>query len=62
MGLAWCMTTGFDSVVPYFYALYFASLLIHRDLRDEHSCVKKYGKDWAKYCTTVPYRFIPGVY
>lgn len=62
MGLAWCLTTGCSSIVPYFYAVYFAVLLIHRDRRDEHSCRQKYGKDWDKYCALVPYRFIPHIY
>ena len=62
MGLAWCLPCGFGSAVPYFYAIYFAVLLIHRDLRDGHACEQKYGKDWAKYCSIVKYRLIPGVY
>ncbi|GMH35464.1 hypothetical protein BSKO_03332 [Bryopsis sp. KO-2023] len=62
MSLAWCLTTGFVSLVPYFHAVYFAILLIHRDLRDGLSCRLKYGKDWDKYCGKVRYRFIPWVY
>ena len=49
-------------VLPYFYAAYFAVLLIHRELRDEESCRKKYGKDYDRYCELVPYRIVPGVY
>lgn len=37
---------GFSSPLPYFYVLYFAVLLIHRERRDEEKCKKKYGKDW----------------
>lgn len=59
MGLAWCLPCGFDSPIPYFYALYFAILLIHRGARDEHKCRAKYKKDWEKYCRHVPYKFIP---
>jgi len=62
MGLAWCMTCGFISPIPYFYAIYFGVLLIHRDLRDEAACKEKYGADWNVYCILVPYRFIPYVY
>ena len=29
MGLAWCLVTGFDTFVTYFYAIYFAVLLVH---------------------------------
>ena len=28
--LSWCLLCGFDSPLPYFQALYFAILLIHR--------------------------------
>ncbi|KAL3807337.1 hypothetical protein ACHAXA_001309 [Cyclostephanos tholiformis] len=61
MGLSWCMLCGFDSVVPYFYAIYFAILLVHRSVRDDHMCREKYGDDWDKYRSMVPYRFIPGI-
>lgn len=63
MGLAWCLPCGLEGgVLPYFYAAYFAVLLIHRELRDEESCRKKYGKDYDRYCELVPYRIVPGVY
>jgi protein-S-isoprenylcysteine O-methyltransferase Ste14 len=62
MGLAWCLPTGFNAILPYFYAVYFGILLIHRERRDEHKCRTKYGKDWEKYCSIVPYRIIPGLY
>jgi len=62
MGLSWCLCCGFDHVIPYFYAIYFGILLIHRDLRDGEACEKKYGKDWDKYCSIVKYRLIPFVY
>jgi len=63
MGLAWCLPCGLErGPLPYFYAAYFAVLLIHRELRDEESCRKKYGKDYDRYCELVPYRIVPGVY
>ncbi|QDZ21766.1 sterol reductase [Chloropicon primus] len=62
MGLSWCLPCGFDHVVPYFYAIYFGVLLIHRDLRDGEACENKYGSDWDKYCNVVKYRLIPFVY
>ncbi|KAI9751169.1 MAG: erg24, C-14 sterol reductase [Lichina confinis] len=46
----------------YFYVLYFAVLLVHRELRDEEKCEKKYGADWEKYKARVPSRIIPGIY
>lgn len=48
--------------ITYFYMLYFAVLLIHRERRDEEKCRKKYGKDWEEYCRLVKSRIIPGVY
>jgi protein-S-isoprenylcysteine O-methyltransferase Ste14 len=61
MGLSWCMVCGFDSIVPYYYAIYFAILLVHRSVRDDHMCQEKYGDDWDRYKEFVPYRFIPGI-
>lgn len=61
MALSWCLVCGFGSIVPYFYAIYFCILLIHRSERDDHMCHLKYGEDWIKYKKIVPYRFIPGV-
>eukprot|EP00980_Cylindrotheca_fusiformis_P004233 scaffold918_cov126-Cylindrotheca_fusiformis.AAC.12 len=61
MGLTWCLVCGFDSIVPYFYAIYFAILLIHRSIRDDEMCAHKYGDDWLEYKRQVPYRFIPGI-
>ncbi len=63
--VSWCLPCGITamgSVLPYFYCLYFASLLIHRERRDDQACRKKYGKDWDKYCQIVKWRIIPYVY
>jgi protein-S-isoprenylcysteine O-methyltransferase Ste14 len=62
MGLSWCLICGFNHVIPYFYIIYFVVLLIHRQLRDEESCSKKYGKDWDRYCSIVKWRLIPHLY
>jgi hypothetical protein len=118
---AWCLPCGFQSIIPYFYVIYFGVLLgklpriqmladaaitwlsdslpqsnsmyvlagyfmvllndanldlllgmskkmlillcaVHRDLRDEHACHLKYGKDWEKYCSIVKYRIVPLIY
>ncbi|KAE9985037.1 Delta(14)-sterol reductase [Venturia inaequalis] len=53
---------GWGMIVTYFFMLYFAILLIHRERRDEEKCRKKYGKDWDEYCKRVPSRIIPGIY
>mmetsp|Transcript_12034 Transcript_12034/g.20343 ORF Transcript_12034/g.20343 Transcript_12034/m.20343 type:complete len:430 (-) Transcript_12034:329-1618(-) len=61
MGVAWCLPCG-SQPIAYFYAVYFAVLLIHRDMRDGHSCSVKYGKDWDKYKAIVKYHIVPFVY
>ena len=53
---------GWGMAVTYFYVLYFAILLIHREMRDEEKCLRKYGKDWEEYRKKVPWRMLPGVY
>ena len=53
---------GWGMVVTYFFMLYFAVLLIHRERRDEEKCAKKYGKDWEEYKKRVPYRIVPYIY
>lgn len=62
MGVAWCLTTGMNCIVPYFYAAYFFVLLVHRTVRDEEACRRKYGKDWDEYCKRVPWRFCKDVF
>jgi delta14-sterol reductase len=53
---------GWGMLITYFYVIYFAILLIHRELRDEEKCVRKYGDDWKRYTEKVPYKIIPYVY
>lgn len=53
---------GWAIPITYFYMLYFAILLIHREMRDEEKCHRKYGKDWKEYCKQVKWRILPGVY
>lgn len=53
---------GYGMAITYFYVVYFAVLLIHRERRDEEKCIRKYGKDWERYTKLVPYRIIPGIY
>ncbi|XP_063093594.1 delta(14)-sterol reductase LBR isoform X2 [Cavia porcellus] len=59
MALAWSLPCGFKHALPYFYAVYFAALLVHREARDEHQCRRKYGLAWERYCQRVPYRLLP---
>jgi delta14-sterol reductase len=53
---------GWGMLFTYFYILYFAVLLIHRDGRDDEKCSMKYGEDWEKYKKAVKWRILPGVY
>nr|XP_033809817.1 delta(14)-sterol reductase TM7SF2 [Geotrypetes seraphini] len=62
MALAWSLPCGVTHILPYFYVIYFTVLLIHREARDEHQCLKKYGLAWQEYCSRVPYRIFPYIY
>lgn len=62
LSLAYSLACGFGHILPYFYFFFLTTLLIHRCLRDEDRCSKKYGAGWDQYCKQVPYRLIPGVF
>eukprot|EP01117_Protostelium_nocturnum_P020722 TRINITY_DN948_c0_g1_i1.p1 TRINITY_DN948_c0_g1~~TRINITY_DN948_c0_g1_i1.p1 ORF type:complete len:473 (-),score=169.00 TRINITY_DN948_c0_g1_i1:119-1537(-) len=62
MALCWGMITGVQSFLPYFYLVFFIAVLVHRVVRDNERCHKKYGKDWEAYVQTVPYIFVPYVF
>ena len=62
MALAWCLPTGFEHPLPYFYFVYMVILLVHRERRDHDMCQAKYGADWDAYCQRVRWRILPGVY
>ena len=53
---------GWGMIVTYFFLVYFAVLLVHRERRDEEKCRRKYGEDWEKYCEQVKWRIVPGIY
>lgn len=53
---------GYGMLFTYFYIVYFAILLVHRERRDEDKCERKYGEDWKRYKEIVRYRIIPGIY
>ncbi|KIY00154.1 uncharacterized protein Z520_03839 [Fonsecaea multimorphosa CBS 102226] len=53
---------GWGMIFTYFYVIYFGVLLVHREMRDEEKCRRKYGKDWKRYCQRVRWRIIPGIY
>ena len=53
---------GWGMLFTYFYLLYFAVLLVHRAMRDDQKCHRKYGKSWEQYTELVKSRIIPGIY
>ncbi|WQF90255.1 Putative sterol reductase [Colletotrichum destructivum] len=53
---------GWGMIFTYFYVLYFATLLIHRERRDNAACSLKYGKDWDEYESLVKWKIIPGLF
>lgn len=63
MALGWATFTGSAALLPYFHPIYFGTLLMHRQLRDEENMLEKYGEeDWKAFCKVVKYRLIPYVY
>jgi len=62
MALSWGLCCGVRHFLPYFYFVFFASMVTHRALRDQEKCAKKYGADWEEYCRQVPYVLVPGVW
>jgi delta14-sterol reductase len=60
--LAFAMTTGTSSVVPYLLPLSLTILLVQRAARDDRKCRAKYGELWTQYCARVRYRILPYVY
>ncbi|KAF3771138.1 hypothetical protein M406DRAFT_59893 [Cryphonectria parasitica EP155] len=53
---------GWGMIFTYFYVIYFATLLIHREARDDLACSEKYGDDWEKYKKIVKWRILPYIY
>ncbi|KAJ7180721.1 ergosterol biosynthesis ERG4/ERG24 [Mycena filopes] len=62
MSFCWGAIIGNATPIPYFYSVFFITVLVHRTGRDFERCAIKYGKDWEEYCRIVKYKFIPGVY
>ncbi|QPG75916.1 hypothetical protein FOA43_003302 [Brettanomyces nanus] len=59
---SWCLPTGFNTPLTYFYVIYFTCLLLHRQKRDEEKCSDKYKKDWQQYKKQVPWKIVPYMY
>ncbi|KAL2369754.1 7-dehydrosterol-delta 7-reductase [Blastomyces gilchristii SLH14081] len=62
LSYAMCATCGFTHLLPWTYAIFMTTILVHRCYRDEERCAKKYGKTWGEYCGKVRWRIIPGVF
>jgi delta14-sterol reductase/lamin-B receptor len=62
MALAWCAACGASHLLPYFYFIYSAPLIIDRARRDDRHCARKYGADWDRYRDRVPHRIVPFIY
>jgi Ergosterol biosynthesis ERG4/ERG24 family len=62
LGFGWCLVCGIASPAPYWYVLYFAPTLLHREYRDRINCAARFGSLWQQYVQLVPYRIIPYVY
>jgi len=62
MSFLWGGIIGSTTIIPYFYSVFFITVLVHRCGRDFDRCAMKYGKDWERYCQIVKWKFIPGVY
>ncbi len=60
--LAFALTTGFGSWVPYLLPAWLALLLWHRSKRDDRRCRAKYGELWGRYTQRVRYSMLPYVY
>ncbi|KAF9891868.1 C-24(28) sterol reductase [Aspergillus nanangensis] len=56
---SWGLITGFNSPFPWFYAIFFTVMIIHRARRDIERCRERYGEAWMEYERRVPYLFIP---
>ncbi len=60
--LAFALTTGFASWVPYLLPAWLASLLWHRSRRDERRCRAKYGELWERYSRKARFSMVPFIH
>ncbi|MCY4094423.1 MAG: DUF1295 domain-containing protein [Gammaproteobacteria bacterium] len=60
--LAFTLTIGFESWIPYLLPIWLTCLLVHRSIRDERRCREKYGELWERYTQRVRFAMVPYVY
>ncbi|GAA5952746.1 hypothetical protein JCM3765_002262 [Sporobolomyces pararoseus] len=62
--IIWGISSGArsNSLIVYWYPIFHAIMLLHRNGRDDARCARKYKQDWIEYRKRVPYSFIPYVY
>jgi delta14-sterol reductase len=60
--LAFALTTGLQSWIPYLLPGWLIVLLAHRAWRDERRCQQKYGALWEQYVRRARFRMVPFVY
>lgn len=48
--------------LPFTLVVVVVAILVHRTIRDDEKCARKYGKYWQQYKQLVPYRMVPGVF
>ena len=60
--LAFALTTGFTSWMPYLLPAWLAALLWHRSRRDERRCRAKYGELWERYSRKARFSMVPFIH
>ena len=60
--VAFALTTGFASFVPYLLPAWLTTLLVHRARRDERRCRAKYGALWERYTERARFSMLPYIY
>lgn len=58
----WTAPALLGQCLPYFYVVFLTLLLTDRAFRDDMRCQSKYGKYWAQYTKSVPYKMVPFVF
>lgn len=60
--VTWAVLSGFRSPFPWFYPMFFTSMIIHRAYRDIKRCKAKYRESWVEYERVVPWLFVPYIF